>query len=177
MRRPRVGLVWAGDKWHKNDINRSMRLEALWPLLDLPQFQFVSLQQEICAEDAELLERCPRLVRADRQFRDFSETAAVIAGLDAVVAVDTAVAHLAGAMGKPLYLLLPFAADFRWLRERRDSPWYPSARLFRQHRFNDWGKAVDLLRRELIWMGRQWSDDRTCTLGEATGASLDLLSA
>ena len=74
----------------------------------------------------------------------------MIARLDAVIAVDTAVAHLAGAMGKPLFLLLPFGADFRWLRERSDSPWYPSARLFRQHAFDDWGRVVDALRQELM---------------------------
>jgi ADP-heptose:LPS heptosyltransferase len=84
----------------------------------------------------------------------------MIAGLDAVIAVDTAVAHLAGAMGKPLFLPLPFGADFRWLRERADSPWYPSARLFRQHAFDDWGRAVDMLRPELMRVslsGDQWS--------------------
>jgi hypothetical protein len=75
------------------------------------------------------------------------------------------VAHLAGAMGKPLYLLLPFGADFRWLRERADSPWYPSARLFRQHAFNDWGRAVDMLRQELMHL-RDARTDR-CDTPEA----------
>ena len=84
------------------------------------------------------------------QFKDFVDTAAAVAQLDAVIAVDTAVAHLAGAMGKPLFLLLPFAADFRWLRERADSPWYPSARLFRQPQFGDWDSVVTLLRSELM---------------------------
>jgi tetratricopeptide (TPR) repeat protein len=148
-RQPLVGLVWAGDRLHKNDSNRSMPLSTLRPLLDLPQLQFVSLQQEIGAPDAEVLRRHPQL-RAAGPFRDFAETAATIARLDAVVAVDTAVAHLAGAMGKPLFLLLPFGADFRWLRERPDSPWYPSARLFRQHAFDDWGRAVDMLYQELM---------------------------
>jgi tetratricopeptide (TPR) repeat protein len=156
--RPRVGLVWAGDRLHNNDLNRSIHLELLRPLVDLPQFQFVGLQQETCAEDARWLRHWPRLFQAG-PFRDFAETAAVIAQLDAVIAVDTAVAHLAGAMGKPLLLLLPFAADFRWLRERQDNPWYPTARLIRQHQFNDWGKAIDLLCRELVGMGRRWSDD------------------
>jgi ADP-heptose:LPS heptosyltransferase len=81
---------------------------------------------------------------------DFADTAAVMASLDAVIAVDTAVAHLAGAMGKPLFLLLPFAADFRWLRERADSPWYPTARLFRQPQFGDWDSVVKILRQELM---------------------------
>jgi tetratricopeptide (TPR) repeat protein len=145
----RVGLAWAGDPLHKNDLNRSMRLATLRPLLALPHLQFVSLQQEIRGEDAEVL-RNHANVQTAGPFRDFAQTAAVIAGLDAVIAVDTAVAHLAGAMGKPLFLLLPFGADFRWLRERADSPWYPSARLFRQHAFDDWGRAVDGLCQELM---------------------------
>jgi hypothetical protein len=156
-----VGVAWAGDQMHKNDINRSLRLAALRPLLELPRVQFVSLQQEICAQDAEVLRDYPGL-RAAGPFRDFAETAAVIARLDAVIAVDTAVAHLAGAMDKPLLLLLPFGADFRWLRERSDSPWYPSARLFRQHAFDDWGRAVDALRQELI---------RLCEGGTAQSAA------
>ncbi len=145
---PQVGLVWAGDQLHKNDANRSMRLETLRPLLDLPGLHFVSLQQEIGARDAEVLRSFSGL-RTGGPFRDFAETAAAIARLDAVIAVDTAVAHLAGAMSKPLFLLLPFGADFRWLRERPDSPWYPGARLFRQHAFNDWGRTVDALCGEL----------------------------
>ena len=175
--RPRVGLVWAGDKWHKNDANRSMRLETLRPLLDLPQFQFVSLQLQIRPADAQLLQHCPHLLRAGAPFRDFAETAAAISQLDAVIAVDTAVAHLAGAMGKRLLLLLPFAADFRWLRKRADSPWYPTAHLIRQHRFNDWGQVVDLLRRELIHMGHRWPEDRTRTLTDPMGTSAVQLSA
>jgi hypothetical protein len=150
-RKPLVGLAWAGDRLHKNDANRSLPLMALRPLLALPHLQFVSLQQEIGAEDAQVLRSHPGLLAAG-PFRDFAQTAAAIARLDAVVAVDTAVAHLAGAMGKPLLLLLPFGADFRWLRERSDSPWYPSARLFRQHAFDDWGRVVELLCRELMWL-------------------------
>lgn len=152
---PTIGLAWAGDPLHKNDANRSMRLSALRPLFDLPGLQFVSLQQEIAVEDAQVVGAHARQLTACGPFRDFAETAAVIAQLDAVVAVDTAVAHLAGAMGKPLCLLLPFGADFRWLRERRDSPWYPSARLFRQHAFNDWSGAVEALRRHLQSAFRQ----------------------
>jgi tetratricopeptide (TPR) repeat protein len=144
----RIGLAWAGDRAHKNDANRSMRLAMLRPILDLPQLRFVSLQQEPCAEDASLLRRYPN-IEAPAPFSDFAETAAAIAGLDAVIAVDTAVAHLAGAMGKPLYLLLPLGADFRWLRERPDTPWYPSARLLRQQTFNDWAGVVEKLRDQI----------------------------
>ena len=112
------------------------------PLFDLPDIAFVNLQREVRAEDAALLRRRGDVFPIGANFEDFADTAAAIAALDAVIAVDTAVAHLAGAMGKPLFLLLPFAADFRWLRGRADSPWYPSARLFRQPQFGDWDGAV-----------------------------------
>ncbi len=148
-RRPCVGLVWSGERSHDNDVNRSMRLEMLEPLLDLPDLAFVSLQHEVRDEDAALLQSRNDVLPIGSAFKDFADTAAVIASLDAVIAVDTAVAHLAGAMGKPLFLLLPFAADFRWLRERADSPWYPTARLFRQPQFGDWDSVVKILRQEL----------------------------
>jgi hypothetical protein len=147
--RPLVGLVWSGERSHDNDLNRSMRLAALAPLFDLPDLAFVSLQHEVRDEDQALLESRGDVSPIGAGFKDFADTAAAIAALDAVIAVDTAVAHLAGAMGKPLFLLLPFAADFRWLRGRADSPWYPSARLFRQPQFGDWDGVVKLLRQEL----------------------------
>lgn len=147
--RPLIGLVWAGERSHDNDHNRSMRLESLAPLLGLPGLTFVSLQREVRDADVAFLRDHAELCRIGEEFADFGDTAAVVASLDAVISVDTAVAHLAGAMGKPLYLLLPFAADFRWLRERRDSPWYPSAQLFRQSEFGDWASAVAALRHGL----------------------------
>jgi tetratricopeptide (TPR) repeat protein len=148
-RRPLVGLVWSGERSHDNDLNRSVGFETLAPLLDSPGVAFVSLQHEIREEDRAALEARSDVVRIGGEFKDFADTAAAIAALDAVIAVDTAVAHLAGALGKPLFLLLPYAADFRWLRGRDDSPWYPSARLFRQPQFGDWNGAVTRLREEL----------------------------
>lgn len=147
--RPRIGLVWSGERAHDNDINRSMSLAELAPLLDLPHLKFVSLQHDVRDADAALLKTRSDIVQFGKTFSDFADTAGAIAQLDAVISVDTAVAHLAGAMGKPLFLLLPFAADFRWLRERSDSPWYPTARLFRQRQFGDWTCAVEALCREL----------------------------
>jgi ADP-heptose:LPS heptosyltransferase len=91
----------------------------------------------------------PDVVHIGGEFRDFADTAAALAALDAVISADTAVAHLAGAMSKPLLLLLPFAADFRWLRERQDSPWYPSARLYRQSKFGDWQSVIAALAQDL----------------------------
>jgi Tfp pilus assembly protein PilF len=147
--RPRVGLAWAGQRTHNNDLNRSMRLATLRPLLARTNVQFVGLQHELSGEDAAFLTACSQLFQVGDQFRDFADTAAVISQLDLVIAVDSAVAHLAGALGKPLFLLLPFAADFRWMRERPDSPWYPTARLFRQPQFGDWASVVDALAKEL----------------------------
>jgi hypothetical protein len=154
-RRPLIGLVWSGERSHDNDLNRSMRLATLLPLLDLPNIAFVSLQHEVRDEDAALLQSRRDVLPVGADFKDFADTAAAIAALDAVIAVDTAVAHLAGAMGKPLFLLVPFAADFRWLRGRADSPWYPSARLFRQPQFGDWDSAVNVLRQQLAEFATQ----------------------
>ncbi len=153
QRRPLIGLVWSGERSHDNDLNRSMRFEMLAPLLDIPEIAFISLQHEVREDDAALLQSHPEVLQIGPEFKDFSDTAAALAVLDAVISVDTSVAHLAGAMGKPLFLLLPFAADFRWLRERADSPWYPSARLFRQPQFGDWDGAVKVLRQELSQPG------------------------
>jgi tetratricopeptide (TPR) repeat protein len=148
-RGPLIGLVWSGERLHDNDRNRSLRLETLLPLLQMPDVTFVSLQHEVRDEDASLLQEQSTVVHVGDRFRDFADTAAAVSLLDAMISADTAVAHLAGAMGKPLLLLLPFGADFRWLRERDDSPWYPTARLFRQPAFGDWASVIETLRREL----------------------------
>jgi len=153
--RPRIGLAWAGERAHDNDVNRSMRLATLAPVLKLSGVQFVSLQRDIRNEDAAFLQTCSSLLRIGEEFQDFAETAAAISALDAVISVDTAIAHLTGALGKPLFVLLPQAADFRWLRERQDSPWYPTARLFRQPKFADWQSAVDALVEELANRGER----------------------
>lgn len=147
--RPRIGVVWSGDPSHDNDVNRSLRLAALAPLFAVPGVDFVSLQYRIRDDDKTALADVPNLFRFEQSFGDFADTAAVVANLDAVVSIDSAVAHLTGAMGKPLFLLLPFGADFRWLRERADSPWYPTARLFRQPRFGDWQSVIESAAQDL----------------------------
>jgi tetratricopeptide (TPR) repeat protein len=154
-RRPLIGLVWSGERSHDNDRNRSLRLETLLPLLQTPDATFVSLQHEARDEDAALLQEQSAIVHVGDRLHDFADTAAAVSLLDAVISVDTAVAHLAGAMGKSLLLLLPFGADFRWLRGRDDSPWYPTARLFRQPEFGDWASVIEALRRELTRAFRQ----------------------
>jgi hypothetical protein len=127
-----------------------MSLAALAPLLDLDLHDatLVSLQHEVREADLPTLQSPANINDAGTKFRDFADTAAVIASLDAVISVDTAVAHLAGAMAKPR-LMLPFAADFRWLRERPDSPWYPTARLYRQSAFGNWDNVVQAVRRDV----------------------------
>ena len=139
--RPRVGLVWSGSAGHKNDKNRSMALSVLAPLFELP-VDWVCLQPDVRESDRAWLAAHPEVVLNQPALTDFAETARIIAGLDWVVTVDTAVAHLAGALGKAVWLLLPTGPDYRWLLERTDSPWYPTARLFRQSARGDWAGVV-----------------------------------
>lgn len=142
--RPRVGLVWSGSAGHKNDKNRSMALSVLAPLFELP-VDWICLQPDVRESDRAWMAAHPEVVLNQPALTDFAETARVIAGLDWVVSVDTAVAHLAGALGKAVWLLLPTGPDYRWLLERADSPWYPTARLFRQSERGDWAGVVQRL--------------------------------
>ncbi len=146
---PRVGLVWSGRSTHSNDRNRSIGFERLGPLLEMSNIRFVSLQPEVRREDAAALRNCPSIVDIGRELQTFADTAAVIAALDLVISVDTAVVHLAGALGRPVFVLLPVGADFRWLLGRDDSPWYPTARLFRQPRIGDWDSVIAQVRGQL----------------------------
>ena len=139
--RPRIGLAWRGNADHANDHNRSMTLAALAPLFEL-DCQFVSLQKEYRAEDRTLL-ASGVVLQMEEHLGDFSDTAALCALMDIVIAVDTSVAHLAGALGKPLWVMLPKVTDWRWLTDRCDSPWYPSARLFRQQDTGDWAGVIE----------------------------------
>ncbi len=145
----RVGIAWSGNATHRDDHNRSIALARLASLFDTPGIQFFSLQKELREDDAELLASESRLVDVARQFGDFSDTAAAVAAMDLVIAVDTSVAHLAGALGKPVWILLPLCPDWRWLTEREDSPWYPTARLFRQPAIGDWDNVIVRVRQEL----------------------------
>jgi tetratricopeptide (TPR) repeat protein len=167
-KRPRIGVVWAGRRSHKNDLSRSMSLETLSPLLAISAVQFVSLQRELCGEDEHFLGGHPEIVRIGEKLADFAETAAIISLLDIVISVDTAVAHLAGALGKPVFVLLPFAADFRWMRRRPGSAWYPTARLFRQGSFGQWDDVVVAVRDELglATQKSRAGSDRGCTTAQ-----------
>ena len=150
---PRVGLVWSGGQAHSNDRNRSMPLENLLPVLG-PDFEFHCLQKEIRATDRAVLDMRPDLKVHVDDLGDFSDTAALVAEMDLVISVDTSVAHLAGALGKPVWILLPFAPDYRWMLARDDSPWYPTARLFRQPQRHDWASVIDKVAAQLQALNR-----------------------
>ncbi|MDX2241866.1 MAG: tetratricopeptide repeat-containing glycosyltransferase family protein [Leptolyngbyaceae cyanobacterium bins.302] len=132
--RLKVGIVWGGDVNHYTDRDRSCPFQNFQQILNCPEVQFYSLQKGAhCSELAD-----SRVVDLSDCLHDFADTATIINHLDLVITVDTAVAHLAGALGKPVWILLSFAADWRWLMARLDSPWYPTARLFRQTQRRDW---------------------------------------
>jgi len=142
--RLRVGVVWAGSAGYKNDRNRSLSAAHLAPLGELPDVRLYSLQLGATRGGDEL-----HAVDLAPEIRDFADTAAIIMNLDLVVAVDTAVAHLAGALGKPVWVMLPKGNDWRWLRQRCDSPWYPTMRLYRQAQAGEWHGVLERIRADL----------------------------
>jgi hypothetical protein len=146
---PRVAFVWSGHASHPNDRNRSLPLAQLAPLLEMEPVSFVSLQPEPSDADAQMIAGLARVTALGAELRDFDDTAAVLGLCDLVITVDTAVAHLAGALGRPTWILLPFAPDWRWLLERADSPWYPTARLYRQPAAGDWESVMARVREDL----------------------------
>jgi tetratricopeptide (TPR) repeat protein len=149
---PRLGLVWAGSAAHGNDRNRSLPAEALAPLIAAARnvgAQIISLQKEVRADDLRWLDQAPDLLRVEDQLTDFADTAALVSTCDLVISVDTSVAHLAGALGRPLWLLVATPCDWRWMSDREDTPWYPCARLFRQAAPGDWPGVLDRAARAL----------------------------
>ena len=138
----KVGLVWAGNPEHANDANRSMPLAVLTQLLHCPNVTWVSLQKPTPAADMQALADSPQIRRYGEQLGDYGDTAGLMANLDLVIGVDTSVVHLAGAMGKPVWIMLTKVPEWRWQLARQDSPWYPSARLFRQTSAGDWGELL-----------------------------------
>jgi tetratricopeptide (TPR) repeat protein len=149
LRSPRVALAWSGRATHPNDRNRSIALAQLESLLTVPDVQFVGVQRELRGGDAEALVRNPRILHLGDELADFADTAAVLALTDLVVCVDTSVAHVAGALGRPALVLLPFQPDWRWTLDRERSPWYPALRLLRQPEIGDWGSVIERVRAEL----------------------------
>ncbi len=148
-KRLRVGLVWAGRPTHNSDRKRSMKLSQFAPLATAKNVAFYSLQK---GEAAEQIAQAPpdlRLTDWTAELNDFAETAALVEHLDLIISVDTAVVHLAAAMGKPVWVLLPHIPDWRWMLGREDSPWYPTVRLFRQEKPGNWDGVMDRVRQAL----------------------------
>ncbi|MGA2332682.1 MAG: tetratricopeptide repeat-containing glycosyltransferase family protein [Syntrophales bacterium] len=145
----KVGLAWAGNPSHQNDAARSIRLEELAPLLQTPDATFYSLQVPVPARDEACFRSLGKLLDMSGRFKDFLDTAAAIAAMDLVIAVDTAVAHLAGALAKPTWTLITYSPDWRWLMDRPDTPWYPTMRLFRQAQRDQWQPVILQVAEEL----------------------------
>jgi tetratricopeptide (TPR) repeat protein len=149
-RGPRVGIAWSGND---KPLGRSVPLDVLAPVLSMLPEAYC-LQQDLRPADVPALAMRPNILVFGRELRDFSDTAALIDEMDLVISIDTAVLHLAGALGRPAWGMLPFAADWRWLRDRADTPWYPTMRLFRQARSGDWGSVVEQVEAALRkWLG------------------------
>jgi tetratricopeptide (TPR) repeat protein len=152
--RPRVGLVWSGAAGHQNDRNRSIAFGALARSLPTEGVRYYSLQKEIRAGDEEAV-RAFAVDALGPELADFADTAAAADEMDLIVSVDTSVAHLAAGLGRPTWILLPYSPDWRWLLDREDSPWYPSARLLRQPEPNRWEPVLERVSRELrAFLGR-----------------------
>lgn len=145
----RVGLVWRGNPQHHNDMNRSIPVEALAPLLSMPKIAWFLLQKHMEPLAANSLGNWPGVTDLGPLQRDFADTAAAVAHLDLVISVDTSVAHLAGACKRPCWVLLGWPSDWRWLKDRSSSPWYPTITLFRQRQSGDWGAIIAEVERKL----------------------------
>ena len=141
-----MGLCWRGSSSYRGDRERSIPFASIAPLLQVPGVRFVGLQKELNAEELAL---SAGLTQFTNPGEDFRRTAEIVAALDLVITVDTAWAHLAGALGKPVWVLLPQVSHWCWMRERRDSPWYPTARLFRQPGRGDWDSVIAEVAQEL----------------------------
>ena len=137
----RVGLIWSGNPAHHRDHARSIEFSAMAPLLSA-EATFFSLQKDVRPADAAVLAGRSEIIQITDELADFSDTAAVMAQLDLIISVDTSTVHLAGALGRPVWILLPFLPDWRWLLDRDTSPWYPTARLFRQDETRRWDGVI-----------------------------------
>jgi hypothetical protein len=138
--RPRIAIACSGRPNHRNDRNRSMALSHFAPLQEVASLFLV--QKDLREDDRLFLGRSAGIRFLGEDIRDFQDTAAVVSLVDLVVTVDTSLAHVAGALAKPVWILLPWAPEWRWLLHRTDTPWYPTAKLFRQERMNDWPGVI-----------------------------------
>jgi hypothetical protein len=149
----KIAVAWAGSPTHSNDRNRSMKLAQLRPVFDARNTSFLAVQKGARLNELSAYYGRAPLLNLGASIENFSDTAAILAGLDLVITVDTSVAHLAGALGRPVWIMLPYAPDWRWLLGRADSPWYPTVRLFRQATPGDWDSVVSNVAAALLsWL-------------------------
>ena len=139
----KVGIAWAGNPNHPGDLDRSIPLKNILPIVGLKGARYFSLQKDLRDDDREMLDANSQIVRLDQEMNDFEDTAAIMMSLDLVISCDTSIVHLAGALSRPIWVLLPFDPDWRWLLNRNDSPWYPTARVFRQLNAGEWSTVTD----------------------------------
>jgi len=159
---PRVALCWAGNPNHDSDRHRSIPAPLLAPLLAVPGIQFASVQKDVRETDTAFLANTS-LLNFGVHLRDFGDAAAILSMCDLVITVDTAIAHLAGALGLPVWILVQHSPDFRWLMQREDSPWYPTARLYRQPAHFDWESVIARLASDLASFRDQKSSNGSPT--------------
>jgi tetratricopeptide (TPR) repeat protein len=145
----KIGFVWAGSRTHSDDASRSVSLEIFAPILHMPGTTFFSLQIPVPERDQALLKSLANAVDLSAHLKDFLATAGLVAQLDLIIAVDTSIVHLAGALAKPVWTLLQFDADWRWFLDRSDTPWYPTMQLFRQIQKGQWAPVIERVVREL----------------------------
>ncbi len=145
----KVGIVWAGSSTHANDHNRSCKIEDFLPVLQIPNITFYSLQLGDRSEDINELPENINIVDLSDRLQDYGDTAVVVEKLDLTICVDTSVAHLAGALGKSIWVALCYNPDWRWLLERNDSPWYPTMKIFRQSQPQDWQSVFSQIAKEI----------------------------
>jgi len=145
----KVGLVWKGSLTRMNDHRSLSDLAQLKSLWSIPGISYVSLQKEKNEDDLPILPKEQPLYHLGTDIKDFADSAAILKQLDLLICVDTAIAHLAGALGMPVWVMLPFTADWRWFVDRKDNPWYPSMRLFQQREQGDWSHVIDLVTQNL----------------------------
>lgn len=146
--KPRIAFAWSGSATHEQDLIRSIPLEKFRPLFASHDFQWISVQRDLRPGDLEILNAHSNILHVGGELSDFADTAAIAAESDLVLTVDTSVAHLAGALNQPAWILLQHSPDFRWLLDREDSPWYPAAKIFRQPDFGDWNSVIEKVREE-----------------------------
>jgi len=139
----KVGIAWAGNPNYPQDLDRSILLKNILPILRVKGARYFSLQKDLRHGDKEMLDVNSQIVRLDQEISDFEDTAAIMMSLDLVISSDTSVVNLAGALGRPIWVLLPSNPDWRWLLGRSDSPWYPTAKLFRQISRGEWSTVTD----------------------------------